>query len=63
MEAREDFVNRFRAVQSEFPGSPVFIMKMATNTRHIEVQIIADKHGILSLSVLSCVIQFHSLLS
>ena len=45
VEAREDFLNRFRAVQAEFPGSPVFIMKMATNTRHIEVQIIADKHG------------------
>ena len=47
VENREDFVTRFRAVQSEFPGSPIFIMKMATKTRHIEVQIIADKHGSL----------------
>ncbi|XP_075245260.1 acetyl-CoA carboxylase-like isoform X3 [Convolutriloba macropyga] len=58
VEAREDFVNRFRAVQSEFPGSPVFIMKMATNTRHIEVQIIADKHGnAISLFSRDCSIQ------
>ena len=45
-ESSDDFVAKFRAVQSEFPGSPVFVMKMATKTRHIEVQILADQQGL-----------------
>ena len=35
----------FRRVQAEVPGSPIFLMRMASNVRHLEVQVIADKHG------------------
>ncbi len=41
----EDVANLFRQVQSEIPGSPVFVMKMASCARHLEVQLLADKHG------------------
>lgn len=48
----------FRAVQSEVPGSPIFIMKMLSNCRHLEVQIIADAHGnAISLYSRDCSIQ------
>ena len=30
---------------SEVPGSPVFIMKLAANARHLEVQLLADEEG------------------
>jgi acetyl-CoA carboxylase/biotin carboxylase 1 len=29
----------------EVPGSPVFIMKLAANARHLEVQLLADEEG------------------
>jgi len=29
----------------EVPGSPVFIMKCASNARHLEVQLLADEEG------------------
>ena len=41
----EDVSTLFRQVQGEVPGSPIFIMKMASNSRHLEVQLLADKHG------------------
>jgi acetyl-CoA carboxylase/biotin carboxylase 1 len=56
--AEEDFVNAFRQVQSEVPGSPIFIMKYAPNARHIEVQILADNYGnAISLFGRDCSIQ------
>lgn len=41
----EDVVSSFRQVQGEIPGSPIFVMKMAAKARHLEVQLLADKHG------------------
>jgi len=35
----------FRAVQGEVPGSPIFAMKLAPTSRHLEVQLLADAHG------------------
>eukprot|EP01083_Nonionella_stella_P225808 802487_1 len=35
----------FRQVQGEVPGSPIFIMKLATNCRHLEVQLLGDQQG------------------
>ena len=32
-------------VQAEVPGSPVFVMKLATHARHLEIQLLADKYG------------------
>ncbi|KAK5278655.1 acetyl-coenzyme-A carboxylase, partial [Cryomyces antarcticus] len=29
----------------EIPGSPIFIMKLAGNARHLEVQLLADQYG------------------
>jgi biotin carboxylase len=34
----EDFPTSYRQVQTEVPGSPVFIMKLAENARHLEVK-------------------------
>ncbi|XP_078523505.1 acetyl-CoA carboxylase 2 isoform X2 [Lissotriton helveticus] len=44
-ETAEDFPNFYRQVQSEVPGSPVFVMKLAQHARHLEVQILADQYG------------------
>ena len=41
----EDFPNQFRHVEMEVPGSPIFIMKMVKNARHLEVQLLADENG------------------
>jgi acetyl-CoA carboxylase/biotin carboxylase 1 len=34
-----------RQVQSEVPGSPIFIMQLVSNARHLEVQVLGDAHG------------------
>jgi acetyl-CoA carboxylase/biotin carboxylase 1 len=34
-----------RQVLSEVPGSPVFIMQLVSNARHLEVQVLGDAHG------------------
>ncbi|XP_065178755.1 acetyl-CoA carboxylase-like [Sycon ciliatum] len=53
-----DFPMMFRQVQLEVPGSPIFIMKLATNVRHLEVQLLADKYGnAISLFGRDCSIQ------
>ena len=53
-----DFPNLFRQVQTEIPGSPIFIMKMALSARHLEVQILADNYGnAISLFGRDCSIQ------
>ena len=57
-ECSEDFPNLFRQVQAEVPGSPVFIMKLATCARHLEVQLLADQYGnAISLFGRDCSIQ------
>lgn len=44
-ESEDNFPTLFRQVQTEVPGSPIFIMKLAECARHLEVQIIADVYG------------------
>lgn len=41
----KDLRNAFIQVQNEVVGSPVFIMQLCKNARHIEVQIVGDEHG------------------
>ena len=38
----------FKQVQGEVPGSPIFAMKLAPPSRHLEVQLVADMHGNVS---------------
>lgn len=48
----------FRAVQGEIPGSPIFVMKLAPKSRHLEVQLLADKYNnAISLSGRDCSVQ------
>ena len=35
----------FEQVQAEVPGSPIFIQKLSTESRHLEVQMVADGQG------------------
>lgn len=54
----EDVANAFRQVQGEIPGSPIFIMSMASNARHLEVQLLADQYGdAIALSGRDCSVQ------
>lgn len=45
VEKAEDVANSFRQVCGEVPGSPIFIMKLSSNSRHLEVQLLADEYG------------------
>lgn len=45
VENEEEFVSLYNAAASEIPGSPIFIMKLAGNARHLEVQLLADQYG------------------
>ncbi|KAJ5084146.1 hypothetical protein NUU61_008725 [Penicillium alfredii] len=45
VEKEEDFVSLYNAAANEIPGSPIFIMKLAGNARHLEVQLLADQYG------------------
>jgi len=48
----------FRQVQSEVPGSPIFVMKLAGKSRHLEVQLLADTYGqAIALSGRDCSVQ------
>jgi acetyl-CoA carboxylase/biotin carboxylase 1 len=54
----EEVLNLYRQVQSEIPGSPIFVMKMASNARHLEVQLLADQYGeAIALSGRDCSVQ------
>ena len=33
----------FKQVQGEVPGSPIFAMKLAPQSRHLEVQLLCDQ--------------------
>lgn len=41
----DEFEELYKAAASEIPGSPIFIMKLAGNARHLEVQLLADQYG------------------
>eukprot|EP00934_Nitzschia_sp_Nitz4_P003708 Nitzschia sp. Nitz4//scaffold268_size26297//6123//13356//NITZ4_008277-RA/size26297-snap-gene-0.20-mRNA-1//-1//CDS//3329544930//3698//frame0 len=45
VERLEDVPNAYRQVCGEVPGSPIFIMKLSQNSRHLEVQLLADEYG------------------
>ncbi len=45
VEKEEDFIGLYNAAANEIPGSPIFIMKLAGNARHLEVQLLADQYG------------------
>ncbi|XP_062145774.1 acetyl-CoA carboxylase 1-like isoform X2 [Alnus glutinosa] len=48
----------FKQVQGEVPGSPVFIMKVASQSRHLEVQLLCDQYGnVAALHSRDCSIQ------
>ncbi|KAI9033938.1 acetyl-CoA carboxylase [Phycomyces nitens] len=54
----ETFRQCFAQVQGEIPGSPIFIMKLAGNARHLEVQLLADQYGnAISLFGRDCSVQ------
>ncbi|KAI8984589.1 acetyl-CoA carboxylase [Mycotypha africana] len=54
----EQFPSCFAQVQGEIPGSPIFIMKLAGNARHLEVQLLADEYGnAISLFGRDCSVQ------
>lgn len=44
-ETDENFASLYSQVANEVPGSPIFIMKLAGNARHLEVQLLADEYG------------------
>ncbi|KAF2276297.1 acetyl-CoA carboxylase [Westerdykella ornata] len=45
VDKEEDFDRLYRAAAAEIPGSPIFIMKLAGEARHLEVQLLADQYG------------------
>ncbi|CAH1987134.1 unnamed protein product [Acanthoscelides obtectus] len=58
VEHADEFPAAFRQVQTEIPGSPVFVMKLAKCARHLEVQLLADNYGnAISLFGRDCSIQ------
>ena len=40
-----DVADAYRQVCGEVPGSPIFIMKLSSQSRHLEVQLLADEYG------------------
>ncbi|VYS48102.1 unnamed protein product [Arabidopsis thaliana] len=48
----------FKQVQGEVPGSPTFIMKVASQSRHLEVQLLCDQYGnVAALHSRDCSVQ------
>ncbi|RCH96152.1 acetyl-coenzyme-A carboxylase [Rhizopus azygosporus] len=58
VEDASNFAHLFTQVRNEIPGSPIFIMKLAGNARHLEVQLLADQYGnAISLFGRDCSVQ------
>lgn len=58
VDAAEDVANSYRQVCGEVPGSPIFIMKLSSNSRHLEVQVLADEYGsAMALNGRDCSVQ------
>lgn len=48
----------FRQVQAEVLGSPIFVMKVSKQSRHLEVQLLGDEYGqVISLFGRDCSVQ------
>ncbi|EWC85337.1 hypothetical protein PFNF54_05814 [Plasmodium falciparum NF54] len=48
----------YEQVQNELPNSPIFLMKVCNNVRHIEIQVVGDMYGnVCSLSGRDCTTQ------
>lgn len=43
--AEKNFSSAFTQVQREVPGSPIFVMQVVQNARHLEVQLLGDCYG------------------
>lgn len=53
-----DFKALYQQASNEIPGSPIFIMKLAGDARHLEVQLLADQYGTnISLFGRDCSVQ------
>ncbi|XP_037941781.1 acetyl-CoA carboxylase 1-like, partial [Teleopsis dalmanni] len=58
VDTADEFPALFRQVLAEVPGSPIFVMKLASGARHLEVQLLADQYGnAISLFGRDCSIQ------
>lgn len=58
VESEENFVTLYNQAANEIPGSPIFIMKLAGDARHLEVQLLADQYGTnISLFGRDCSVQ------
>ncbi|RCK66171.1 Acetyl-CoA carboxylase [Candida viswanathii] len=54
----KDFISLYNQAANEIPGSPIFIMKLAGDARHLEVQLFADQYGTnISLFGRDCSVQ------
>ncbi|KAI5787034.1 acetyl-CoA carboxylase-like protein [Peziza echinospora] len=45
VDGETNFASFYNQVAGEVPGSPIFVMKLAGNARHLEVQLLADQYG------------------
>jgi len=58
VENKEEIELAFPQVQGEVPGSPIFLMKLASGCRHLEVQLLADRfHNAIAVFGRDCSIQ------
>eukprot|EP01065_Artemidia_motanka_P019441 TRINITY_DN230_c0_g1_i1.p1 TRINITY_DN230_c0_g1~~TRINITY_DN230_c0_g1_i1.p1 ORF type:complete len:2230 (+),score=810.54 TRINITY_DN230_c0_g1_i1:78-6767(+) len=56
--SEEEVANAYHAVAGEVVRSPIFVMRMATNVRHLEVQLLADEYGeCMALRTRDCSVQ------
>ncbi|EGW34547.1 uncharacterized protein SPAPADRAFT_134536 [Spathaspora passalidarum NRRL Y-27907] len=58
VDSEDNFVTLYNQAANEIPGSPIFIMKLAGDARHLEVQLLADQYGTnISLFGRDCSVQ------